>query len=83
MSGLLPHFRHEGLTIAAVADPRVGDMQEKFGAGAVVCRSDSTEHDSQLVALYPDAESMLASERLDGICIGTRCSPHGAVYRSF
>lgn len=76
MSGLLPHFRHEGLTIAAVADPRVGDMQEKFGAASVVCSSDSTEHDSQLVALYPDAESMLASERLDGICIGTRCSLH-------
>ena len=56
MSGLLPHFRHEGLTIAAVADPRVGDMQEKFGAAAVVCSSAAPEHASQLFASEPHAE---------------------------
>ncbi len=54
----------DGMEIAAVADPKVDEMREKFAAHGLSPR------------LYPDAESMLAAETLDGIMIGTRCSLH-------
>ena len=63
MSSLLPHLEtEEGLVIAAVADPRVDDMRGQFTG--------------RNIHIYPSAEEMLQSERLDGAMIGTRCSLH-------
>ncbi len=63
LSSLLGHLeKEEDMVIAAVADPRVDDMAKKF--------------EGKNAALYPDAESMLAAEALDGVMIGTRCSLH-------
>ncbi|MBO5219515.1 MAG: Gfo/Idh/MocA family oxidoreductase, partial [Clostridia bacterium] len=64
MSGVYPHLikNHGDMRIAAVADPRTDDMRAKF--------------DGQDVHIYADAERMLASESLDAVMIGTRCSLH-------
>ncbi len=65
MTSLLPLIEAEkDLEIAAVADPDITGMTAKF------------EKRGYSPTLYGDAESMLGSETLDGVMIGTRCSLH-------
>lgn len=52
--------------VAAVADPRYKQLQEKFASDLRFAH----------VHLYEDAEEMLNREHIDGVFIGTRCSLH-------
>ncbi len=54
-----------GVQVVAIADPQ----QEKVKATAA-------EKGFENVRFYTDAEEMLKTEELDGVCIGTRCSQH-------
>ena len=54
------------VTLTAVADIHIEDAAERVAALA----------DKNSVHYYHDAEEMLNKEKLDGVCIGTRCSLH-------
>lgn len=53
------------VNLAAIADPRFAEISEKL-----------KEKGQTEITYYTDAEEMLKNEKLDGVCIGTRCSLH-------
>lgn len=52
--------------LAAVMDVRNAEIKEKY----------AKENMHANVRFYDDAEEMLQREKLDGVCVGTRCSLH-------
>ena len=52
--------------LSAIADVNTDMVRERFGK----------EKDFSEVNFYTDAEEMLKIEKLDGVCVGTRCSTH-------
>lgn len=54
-----------GALPVTIADPDLENVKKR-----------AEKHSLSGVVFYPTAEDMLAKERLDGICIGTRCSSH-------
>ncbi|MBQ8510321.1 MAG: Gfo/Idh/MocA family oxidoreductase [Clostridia bacterium] len=63
MSGLVSILEKQpDMRITAIADPRMDELRRQFSG--------------RDIAFYPDAGTILASEALDGVMIGTRCSLH-------
>lgn len=64
MTGIVRRIlRDSEICLAAVADPRIDAMKQKYA-------------ECEGTAYYASAEEMFANEKLDAVCIGTRCSMH-------
>lgn len=57
----------ESVVIAAITDVRNDEIKKELMEAGI---------DISEIGFYAQAEEMLASEKLDGVCIGTRCSLH-------
>ncbi len=69
VSGMARQMRaaDPGFKIAAIADPRMDEIRAREGEKLAGC------------AFFKNADAMLASGKLDGVMIGTRCHLHSAM----
>lgn len=66
MSGIVKLLLASGeVQLTAVTDPDIEKVKSSFDAEVLATTT-----------FYSDAEEMLQKEKLDGVCIGTRCSTH-------
>lgn len=67
ISGIVNRLLESGeVELTAVMDIRIPELKEKFEKDGIY----------KNVRFYTDADEMLQTEKLDGVCIGTRCSTH-------
>lgn len=67
ISGIVNRLLKSGeVELTAVTDIRIQELKEKFAKEGIY----------KNVRFYTDADEMFQNEKLDGVCIGTRCSTH-------
>lgn len=67
ITGIVNRLLESGeVELTAVMDIRINELKEKFLKEGIY----------KNVTFYTDADEMLQNEKLDGVCIGTRCSMH-------